>query len=270
MKKKIILFFTVIALIIVSIFVYFPKVNADNNVVIEYDEYNYIISITEIDSDYIYFYVVSHISNNVWSDSPSSDLSYAENNDLITSYGTYLVNASLLNNTSAIYYYYMYISTATNLFTYLNTVSSGISNNSYSIGYTTGYANGVSDDAELAFNAGKQDAYNSLTPGNPYYNEIYNKGYYDSAKSYEVGGSNYNTIYDKGYQKALNEFDSYLGDDNTDITFLSMFKAITQFITDFFVVGLNVEIFGINIGEFCVGIFLISAIMFLLKLIFGR
>jgi len=270
MKKKILVFFSVIAVILVSIFSVVPKVNADTNVVIEYDEYNYVISITQIDSDYIYFFVVSHIENNVWSDSPSSDLSYAENHDQITSYGTYLVNASLLNNTSALYYYFMYIDEAILLQSYLNTATNGISTQSYNYGYTTGYGAAAENDTAVAFNTGKQDAYNSLVPGEAHYDFIYDKATADTSKYYESGQPGYQAIYNYGYQKALNDYDEIISDDPEDLNFLTMFKVIVNYITDFFRVGLNVEIFGVNIGNFCIGIFILSAVLFLIRLIFGR
>ena len=235
------------------------EVNQDG-LSIEYDEYNYLIYISDSTSSSCTAFILGDVDNTTISfyGGTLTDPFYIDNVGNNFDIGVYLVNGSIVEYDDPYYYAELVISQAVLYDSFVNTVVSGQTINSYNKGYQEGLLQNQDEVYRQAYSEG-QNSVND--PSNPLYQEIFEKGQEYEDQYYEEGHQGYQMIYSIGYQDALD----LIGDEDNP-TFMIMFKTIINYIRDFFVVGLNVEIFGINIGNFCLGIFMLSIFMMVLNI----
>lgn len=211
------------------------KTNADS---IEYNEYNYLVNVYELnyDNDFYLFNVIASIQNNILIYVDGDNTGYAWKSDIdISQVGLYLVNASSLEPVLN-FYYYLQLNQVISYQTYIANVDN--------FAYTTGYSNGFID--------GNADGYDTG------YDLGYNEGLESQSSShYSDGYSNgYDTGYDLGYNAGINaqipqqQFSlfSLLG-----VIFLFPFKLLA--------LGFDIDIFGVNVGGLMIGCIIIFFIM---------
>ena len=241
------------SLILMSVISVIP-VNADSISYIEYDEYNYIVYIVEENNDYT-AYILAHINDNFLEYVDTADPYYQ---DSLSSNGVFLVNASISSYQDQYYYAELVISQAILWQVYINTATLAK--------YNQGYTDGSQAENSVIYGIGFDDGVDSVKdPANPLYQEIFVKGQEYEDQYYEEGQQGYDSIYDRGYNDGAQSILDTIGDEDNP-SFLVMFKVIINYIRDFFLVGMNVEIFGINIGNFCLGIFMLSIFMMILNI----
>lgn len=238
--RRIFGFIFAILIIIVSLFGVIP-IKADTfnpNALLNVYSYNQ-------NGDYWNCTISGYINNGIITNSDINDsFRIADNNTSITSIGVYVVECDIDIDLYTIITYEE-ITLNQYLTNYYNDgVNDGANGPSYQIGYESGFKDGV----------------DSVQPNTAIYDEIYNKGVSDTEEYYSQGNLGYQQIYNQGAQSILDT----IGDEENP-NFLIMFKVIINWIRDFFLVGMDVNIFGINIGEFCLGVFMLSIFMLVLN-----
>lgn len=257
--KKCIVFIICIFIIVFSIFSNIP-VNADS-VNITYSPFtDFVYCYDIVDSYHIEFIVYAEISDGimVYESSPYLDeweLS-AENTHVGGSYfvvgNVYLVkrNADIVDVGFSVLYD-----------TYLGMY--------YDSGYWSGYnvaldateqeiyQSGLDRGESLGYSSGKLDGYDD--------------GYADGQALYQYGTTGYQSIYDAGKEAGIVIGRNQQIDDpvESDHAFYQMLRQIARYPVEIFTTGLNVDIFGVNVGGFLLGIGIVAIILTIFRKIRG-
>lgn len=268
--KKCIVFIFCIFIMVFSIFSYLP-VNADSVNITYHPFTNYVYCYDIVDSYHVEVVVYADISDGImiYNSTPYLDeweLS-AENTNVNGSYfvegNVYLVkyNGSLVDVNYVVSY---------------DAYLGQYYDNGYWSGYNVAldeneqeiYESGLNRGQSLGYSSGKQDGYN--------------EGYADGQSLYVYGSNGYNTIYqdgkEDGYQEGLQAQIEDPVDGNH--AFYQLLRQIAKFPVEIFTGrfneatghyegGLNVDIFGVNIGGFLLGIGVVAIILAVFRKIRG-
>jgi len=258
MKKKIFVFIVIVMIMLMSIIYYVPsaKVNADGGettclAVAQYSSH--------VNTWTIYAVYNENTQRFYFNETPSVLTDYNEDSD--TYYYGQLVLMTYQPYTSSL----IQVDSVTNDLSQVNTILTDL----YDVRYNDGYTAGVNATYSSAYEQG--------------YNQGYDGGYKDGddhgivtgRSEYAVGTTKYNAIfqagedvgeergYSIGYQKAIN--DGVTGGS----AFYNMLKNIATYPVRIFSEGLDVEIFGVNVGGFLLGVAMIFIVVTIIKLVLG-
>ena len=192
--------------------------------------------------NYIYEYAYLNENNGRWVfvNSPIEHIATSENEDypsdtlLIIEYFPVSYNGNFLWE----------IDSWTSNLTQINTSQVSL----YNLGYQDGIQSTFGDHQEAlddAYQSGKIAGENEFAYGSVGYTAIYDSGYYDG--------------YRDGESHPLNENGFY-----------TMLKTVALYPVQIFTDGLNVDIFGVNVGGFLLGIGMLALVFFLLRKFLGR
>lgn len=217
------------------------------NAVEDYENMNYVIFIEgeDVETNKSYIRILYNIYEGrdiVFYE--NSDITYINNN--VTSYNLlgwdqtlYCVNAIINGNNiiiSDIYYYDEFLPHVNNIY--------------YSEGYINGYNNGINENNDIQYNEG--------------YNNGYNEGY-------NVGSSNgYNNGYNEGLTIGYNN--GYMeGQTSSEDNFslLSLLSLILMYPFKVIALGMDVNIFGVNVGGLIIGLLAIGLVIGLISIFRG-
>lgn len=263
--KKIFVFLVIGFVIMAGILSNFVKVNADVGT-IEYNEYNYLINVFELNyqDDFYLYNVIAVIDNNQLDYVGGDNVGYSWKSDWqITAEGVYLVSATAGESQLGNAYYYLIITLCTPYESYLATYDN------YS--YTYGYSEGLSKGREYGYNEAVEEYNDYYGEGGEGYEYIYGLGETAGSSDYAYGTEGYWTIYnagkDYGYSAGIDYATRH--DLTEGSAFYNMLRQIAMYPVEIFTTGLDVDIFGINVGGFLLGIGMVALIFTIIKLFRG-
>lgn len=138
----------------------------------------------------------------------------------------------------------------------------------YNNGYYSGYSDGVAvNDYQDAYNSGYDNGYGVGYNANSSesYSRGYDDGYADGQYLYSYGQQGYNQIFNAGKQAQLQE-DIESEETGLNLSFYHLLSTIVMFPYQVVKEGMNVDIFDINIGGVIIGLFMLSLVLFIVRL----
>lgn len=139
----------------------------------------------------------------------------------------------------------------------------------YESGYWAGYNTGLGETEQGAYDNGLERG-KDLGYASGYENG-YSDGDADGQALYQYGTTGYQTIFDAGKDAGIDIGKNMQIDDpvESEHAFYQMLRQIARYPVDIFTTGLNVDIFGVNVGGFLLGIGVVAIILTIFRKIRG-